>query len=29
LFSENIRVSNNLLESALFSKMVSSTIDFY
>ena len=29
LFSENIRVSNNLLESALFSKMVTSTIDFY
>lgn len=29
LFSENIRVSNNLLESALFSRMVSSTIDFY
>ena len=29
LFSENIKVSNNLLESALFSKMVTSTIDFY
>ena len=29
LFSDNIRTSNNLLESSLFSKMVTSTIDFY
>lgn len=29
LFMSNNRVSNNLLESSLFSKMVTSTIDFY
>jgi len=29
LFTQNIRVSNNLLASSIFSKMVSSTIDFY
>lgn len=29
LFTSNIRMSNNLLESSLFAKMVSSTIDFY
>lgn len=29
LFTENIRTSNNLLESSLFGKMISSTVDFY
>ena len=29
LFTSNIRMSHNLLESSLFAKMVSSTIDFY